>query len=147
MASHIARGSGPGGCSFWRCVRGLGAYYARMARRRAGELLPIEIEILRVAAQVANEPTGELHGFELASRLAAGEDARKLHGHGTIYKALGRLEAAGLLSSRWEVIDESLAGRPRRRLYRLTASGATALASASTAADATVRTATRWAGT
>lgn len=109
-------------------------------------LLPIELDILRVAAQVTQEPAGELHGFELASLLAVGEEARKLHGHGTIYKALGRLEAAGLLSSRWEVIDESVAGRPRRRLYRLTASGASALAAASTGADASVRTTTRWAG-
>jgi DNA-binding PadR family transcriptional regulator len=36
---------------------------------------------------------------------------------------LARLEAAGWLSSEWEAIDPREAGRPRRRFYRLTASG------------------------
>jgi DNA-binding PadR family transcriptional regulator len=41
---------------------------------------------------------------------------------GTIYPALHRLEAAGLIAGSWSVV----AGR-RRRLYRLTATGAGAL--------------------
>ena len=49
--------------------------------------------------------------------------SRALTGHGTLYKALGRLEEFGLLSSRWE--DAAAAeGRPRRRLYELTGEGA-----------------------
>lgn len=118
-----------------------------MAKRRADVLLPIEIAILRVAAHVLCETPGELHGFGLASRLADGDDARKLYGHGAICKALGRLEATGLLSSRWEVIDESAAGRPRRRVYRLTASGASALAAATPEAARTERRQRRLAGT
>jgi DNA-binding PadR family transcriptional regulator len=40
----------------------------------------------------------------------------------TLYKALGRLEEFGLLSSHWE--DPAAAeGRPRRRLYELTGHG------------------------
>ena len=38
---------------------------------------------------------------------------------GTMFPALRRLEAAGLLSSRWEQPDRG----PRRRLYRLTEEG------------------------
>lgn len=42
---------------------------------------------------------------------------------GTLYPILLRLEAAGWLSSAWEDVDPSEAGRPRRRLYRITATG------------------------
>lgn len=44
-------------------------------------------------------------------------------GSGTLYPMLARLEAAGWLTSEWEVIDPSEAGRPRRRFYKLTAVG------------------------
>ena len=49
--------------------------------------------------------------------------SRALTGHGTLYKALGRLEEFGLLGSRWEDA-EAVEGRPRRRLYELTGEGA-----------------------
>ncbi len=53
---------------------------------------------------------------------------------GTVHPILARLERVGWLESRWEDIDPSLEGRPARRYYRLTESGATqarrALASA-----------------
>ena len=92
-----------------------------------GELLPLEINILRAAARLRHQQATEFYGFLLASELAKGDAARQLLGHGTIYKALDRLEKGGLLASRWEVIDESEAGRPRRRLYELTGAGALAL--------------------
>lgn len=41
----------------------------------------------------------------------------------TLYPILLRLEAAGGFVSRWDTIYPVLAGRPRRRLYRLTANG------------------------
>lgn len=50
---------------------------------------------------------------------------------GTVYPALRRLERAGLLKSSWE--DEAAAraaGRPRRRTYALTSTGAQARAEA-----------------
>jgi PadR family transcriptional regulator, regulatory protein PadR len=50
---------------------------------------------------------------------------------GTIYPALGRLEALALARSDWE--DEQQAhrnGRPRRRYYELTAAGRRLLAEA-----------------
>lgn len=50
---------------------------------------------------------------------------------GTVYPALRRLEKGGLLSSSWEDVAEAHAdGRPRRRSYVLTPSGASALAEA-----------------
>ena len=56
---------------------------------------------------------------------------RRLTAHGTLYKALGRLAEAGLLEARWEDAETAEAeGRPRRRLYRVTGAGASALADA-----------------
>jgi PadR family transcriptional regulator len=53
---------------------------------------------------------------------------------GTVHPILARLEGLGWLDSSWEDVDPSAVGRPRRRLYRLTAEGAdqaqTALAAA-----------------
>ena len=69
----------------------------------------------------------EFHGYEIAKRLADAADARLLTAYGTLYRALGRLEKMGLLESRWE--DPAISARenrPGRRLYTLTASGATA---------------------
>jgi DNA-binding PadR family transcriptional regulator len=43
---------------------------------------------------------------------------------GTVYPILARLERVGWLESRWEDIDPSREGRPARRYYRLTESGA-----------------------
>ncbi len=48
---------------------------------------------------------------------------------GTVYPALRRLEREGLLRSRWEAATQALDdGRPRRRLYELTAHGERAIA-------------------
>jgi PadR family transcriptional regulator PadR len=99
-------------------------------RRKPGQLLDLEAQILAVAVDVlVDGDPPEVHGFALAKRLADREGSQRLTSHGTLYKALARLEDAGLLSSRWEdheVAEE--AGRPRRRLYRVTSSGQSALA-------------------
>lgn len=42
---------------------------------------------------------------------------------GTLYPLLDRLNAAGWLKSRWEEIDPSVVGRPRKRLYQFTGEG------------------------
>jgi PadR family transcriptional regulator, regulatory protein PadR len=42
---------------------------------------------------------------------------------GTLYPTLLRLEKAGWLESSWEEIEPKEAGRPRKRLYRLTGVG------------------------
>jgi PadR family transcriptional regulator PadR len=94
-----------------------------MSRRKPGTLLPLEGEILEAALslQRAGHPT--FHGFGLAQSMRERRGSRSLTAHGTLYKALGRLEEFGLLASHWE--DAAAAeGRPRRRLYELTGEGA-----------------------
>ena len=93
-----------------------------MARRKPGSLIGLEREILDVALSLRRSGEGQFHGFGLAQRLRDRSDARSLTGHGTLYKALGRLEELGLVRSSWE--DPPAAGRPRRRLYELTVEGA-----------------------
>ena len=62
-------------------------------------------------------------------RLASEQGgSRSLTGHGTLYKALARLERFGLLASSWE--QGGADGRPRRRLYVLTLQGAQVAAAA-----------------
>ena len=96
-----------------------------MARRRPGTLLPLEISVLEAGLASRGQ---EFHGFEVAKTLQAASGAQRLTAHGTLYKALARLEAARLLSSRWE--DPAPQGRPRRRLYTVTGLGEQALVDA-----------------
>ena len=97
-------------------------------RRKVGAVLPLEASVLAAAVTLAKAGTSEFHGFELAKRLRDEEGGRKLTAHGTLYKALSRMEKAGWLSSVWEDPDAATAeGRPRRRLYSITADGRVAL--------------------
>jgi PadR family transcriptional regulator, regulatory protein PadR len=92
-------------------------------RRKPGTLLPLETEILEAALSIRRTGQTTFHGFGLAHTMREQSGSRALTGHGTLYKALGRLEEFGLLTSRWE--DAAAAeGRPRRRLYELTGQGA-----------------------
>jgi PadR family transcriptional regulator, regulatory protein PadR len=92
-------------------------------------LLPLELAILRIVASA-----GDVHGFAIARELRAAHGGG-LTAHGTLYKALARLAAQGLLVHRWEAPEPAVAeGRPRRRLYRITDAGETALAAAEDAA-------------
>ena len=94
-----------------------------MSRRKPGTLLPLETEILEVALSMLRSEQATFHGFGLAQTMREQTGSRSLTGHGTLYKALSRLEERGLLTSRWE--DAAAAeGRPRRRLYELTRQGA-----------------------
>jgi DNA-binding PadR family transcriptional regulator len=64
----------------------------------------------------------------IAKELKDREDAKLLTAHGTLYKALDRLQKAGHLESEWEdPLVAAQEGRPRRRLYRVTAAGEAAL--------------------
>jgi PadR family transcriptional regulator PadR len=76
----------------------------------------ITVQTIEVLSAMLDSPYEQWYGLELAK--AAGLKS------GTIYPALARLESAGWLSSYWEEIDPKEAGRPRRRLYRLTGEGA-----------------------
>jgi len=100
-------------------------------RRKPGTLIPLEISILEAGIELMVRGAPYFHGFLIAKEIKEREDARLLTAHGTLYKALDRMQKAGLLESDWE--DPAAAaneGRPRRRLYRLTAAGEAALANA-----------------
>jgi DNA-binding PadR family transcriptional regulator len=72
---------------------------------------------------------GEAHGFEILKRLeSAGSGALALK-EGSLYPALYRLEAAGLVKAAWENETTPRKG-PRRRIYRLTPKGGKRLAQA-----------------
>ena len=109
-------------------------------RRKTCAILPIEESILTLAVELNGSGDGEFHGFAMAKQLTESGDARKLIAHGTLYKALSRMEKAGLLESRWEdpqrAADE---GRPLRRLYRISGAGEVALSRLEAARRATRR--------
>ncbi|MBF4635012.1 PadR family transcriptional regulator [Agreia pratensis] len=68
------------------------------------------------------------YGYTIAATIARSDDSRGLTAHGTLYKALGRLVEAGMLVATWEDPETAESeGRPRRRLYEMTAAGTRAL--------------------
>jgi DNA-binding PadR family transcriptional regulator len=69
-----------------------------------------------VLAALEADPAAWLHGYLLAKQTGLAS--------GTLYPILIRLAERGLIEARWE--DGQPAGRPRRHLYRLTASGVVA---------------------
>ena len=90
-------------------------------RRKAGQLVPLEIAICDAAARLRRRGVNEFHGYEIAKRIGEDVDSKLLTAYGTLYRALGRLESMGLLESRWE--DPQIAAdenRPGRRLYSMT---------------------------
>ena len=96
-------------------------------RRKSGELVGVEQSILQASAQLQALGIEEVHGYALAKEMRDGVRARRLVAHGTLYKALDRLEGLGMLTSRWEEAEGAVQeGRPRRRLYCLTTAGAAA---------------------
>jgi DNA-binding PadR family transcriptional regulator len=106
-------------------------------RRKAGALVPLEEAICVSAGALRRRGVKEFHGYELAKQLADYSERRLLTAYGTLYRALGRLEAMGLLRSRRE--DPEIAARenrPGRRLYTLTAAGETAARDAKTVSKA-----------
>jgi len=100
-------------------------------RRKKGTLLPIEVSILQCGIELAVRGTSHFHGFMIAKEIKDRDDAKLLTAHGTLYKALDRLQKAGHLESDWEdPLVAAQQGRPRRRLYHVTAAGEAALAKA-----------------
>ena len=70
------------------------------------------LQILQVFLRSAND---EMSGYQIFKAINVQS--------GTLYPVLKRFETVGWLSSRWEDIDASVEGRPRKRLYKLTAQG------------------------
>jgi PadR family transcriptional regulator PadR len=96
-------------------------------RRKPGQLVPLEAAICVCAANLRRSGTIEFHGYEIAKRIGDERNRRLLTAYGTLYRALGRLEAMGLLESQWEdPLIPARENRPGRRLYMLTAAGETA---------------------
>lgn len=85
-----------------------------------------------VLRAMLTDPTREMYGLEICA--VAGLPS------GTIHPILARLERLGWAESRWEDIDASQEGRPKRRYYKFTEDGAErariALAQATTSVSA-----------
>jgi DNA-binding PadR family transcriptional regulator len=75
----------------------------------------MSLQTLKVLDAFLESPADPLSGAEVMQRCQLAS--------GTLYPILLRLESAGWFVSRWETIDPSSAGRPRRRFYRLTPTG------------------------
>lgn len=83
-----------------------------------GEILKGHVDLLLLAAVEA----GPAHGYAIIKRLRERTGEVLSMPEGTLYPALQRLQAAGLLDSNWSTVE----GR-RRRVYELTAAGRAAL--------------------
>jgi DNA-binding PadR family transcriptional regulator len=70
----------------------------------------------KVLRAFLEDPTPELYGLEICNATGFAP--------GTVQPILIRFEGIEWLESRWEVLNPSEAGRPRRRYYRLTREGA-----------------------
>ncbi len=107
-------------------------------------LIPLEQRVLDAALGLRRDGAPEFHGFQLAKELSNSGRGRTLTSHGTLYKALSRLEEGGLLSSRWEPAHVAEAERrPRRRLYSITLQGVQALEALHQSAPSRVALATQ----
>jgi PadR family transcriptional regulator PadR len=89
-------------------------------RRKAGDLIPIELSIIKAAFELRKEGIEEFHGVQIAMKIKDEKEARLLTGYGTLYRALNRLEQRGVLQSRWEELLPTDGNRPRHRYYQLT---------------------------
>jgi DNA-binding PadR family transcriptional regulator len=108
----------------------ISAYFSEV-RRKTGTLLPIELSVLDAGLDMQSRGQAEFHGYALAREMADRERARRLTGHGTLYRALDRLERLGFLECWTENPNiAATAGRPIRVLYRVSAQGERALAEA-----------------
>jgi DNA-binding PadR family transcriptional regulator len=97
-------------------------------RRKPGSLVPLELAICAAALDLRQAGSDEFHGFLIAKQIKHDADSRLLTAYGTLYRALSRLEAMGLVRSRPE--DPRIAAkenRPMRRLYTLTPNGEAAV--------------------
>jgi DNA-binding PadR family transcriptional regulator len=75
----------------------------------------LTVQGLAVLAAMMRDPRAEWYGLDLSKRSGLKP--------GTIYPILARLLDIGWLERHWEDIDPASAGRPKRRLYKLTGVG------------------------
>ena len=97
-------------------------------RRKTGSLVPLELAICSAALVLRDRGVEQFHGYLIAKELKDTSNTKLLTAYGTLYRALGRLEQMGLMTSTWEdpqiPADEN---RPRRRLYTITPDGRAAV--------------------
>src|SRR5205814_1225668 len=84
-------------------------------RRKPGSLVPLEQRICIAAADLLRRGDSTFHGYEIARSLADAADARLPTAHGTLYRALRRLEEMAVPKSRCRrsTSDATAAGRAR----------------------------------
>jgi DNA-binding PadR family transcriptional regulator len=70
----------------------------------------------RVLRALLDDPAAEKYGLEICKEVGLAP--------GTVHPLLYKFEELGWLESRFEAIDPSEEGRPRRRYYQLTPDGA-----------------------
>ena len=86
------------------------------------------MSILEAGIDLRLRGSMSFHGFFIAREIKNRQEARLLTAHGTLYRALDRLQRAGFLESEWEdPLVAASEGRPRRRFYWVTAAGEAAL--------------------
>jgi DNA-binding PadR family transcriptional regulator len=83
-----------------------------------GNEVRITTSVIKVLSAFLAGPEVDRYGLELMRDAGLAS--------GTLYPILVRLERAGWVEARWEVIDPVAEGRPARRYYRLTPTGLTA---------------------
>jgi len=98
-----------------RLLRSAGALCRLSTMGKRNRDVRISLQSLRVLEAFLADPAEQLSGADVQRRSGLAS--------GTLYPILLRLESAGWFVSRWEAVDPVSAGRPRRRLYRLTPSG------------------------
>src|SRR5687767_13129221 len=86
-------------------------------------LTPLDAEILQAGLQLQARGQREWHGFGLAKSMRDAAGAKRLTALGTLYRALAGLAQHGLVTARWEGVEEAQEGRPRRRMYSVTGAG------------------------
>lgn len=72
-------------------------------------------------------PGKELYGLQIPQAMSDASDGRRQFKIGSLYPALHALEKKGLLESKWGDDTPDNRGGARRRYYKLTGQGVTAL--------------------
>ena len=111
----------------------------RQAGRPPEAYLPLPPATFHILLALAD---GELHGYAIMKGVAARSEGSVRLGPGTLYGALKRLLAAGLVEEGGERADPER-GDERRRYYRLTRLGLSVARAEARRLDAMVRAARR----
>jgi DNA-binding PadR family transcriptional regulator len=76
----------------------------------------LTLPVLLVIRAMLDEPAREMYGLEICKAVGLPS--------GTLHPILARLERCGWLESRWEDLEPTEGGKPRRRFYKPSSDGA-----------------------